>query len=104
MKVRDLIRELIEFNMNAEVVVSTGDTFDDVSDFTLSYGGPDSGDMEQVTDAKYVYINFREIERMKEQMDKKEEIKIIEKYASKKIEYGIGDFCVDHFECLKISK
>ena len=93
MKVRDLIRELIEFNMNAEVVVSTGDTFDDVSDFTLSYG-----------DAKYVYINFREIERMKEQMDKKEEIKIIEKYASKKIEYGIGDFCVDHFECFKIPK
>lgn len=59
MKNRELIQRLLDFNMDADVLVSIGDTFDDVSDFTLSYGGPDSGDGETKTDTKNVYINFK---------------------------------------------
>ena len=46
MKVREIIRELLEYNMEADIHVSTGDTFDDISDFELTYGGPSSGDGE----------------------------------------------------------
>ena len=60
MKVGNLIRELLEFNRDADILVSTGDTFDDVSDFTISYGGPDSGDGTTKAQAKNVYINFKE--------------------------------------------
>lgn len=59
MKNRELIQRLLDFNMDADVLVSIGDTFDDVSDFTLSYGGPDSGDGETKADTKNVYINFK---------------------------------------------
>lgn len=58
MKVRDLIKNLTEFDMDADVLVSTGNTFDDVSDFSLSWGGPDSGDGETKDIAKFVYINL----------------------------------------------
>lgn len=58
MKVRELIKNLTEFDMDADVLVSTGNTFDDVSDFSLSWGGPDSGDGETKDMAKYVYINL----------------------------------------------
>lgn len=58
MKVRNLIKELLEFDMDADILVSTGNTFDDVSDFSLSWGGPDSGDGEPKDMAKFVYINL----------------------------------------------
>ena len=58
MKVRELIKNLTEFDMDADVLVSTGNTFDDVSDFSLSWGGPDSGDGETKDMAKFVYINL----------------------------------------------
>ena len=60
MKVRELIKNLAEFDMDADVLVSTGNTFDDVSDFSLSWGGPDSGDGEPKDKAKFVYINFND--------------------------------------------
>ena len=60
MKVRNLIKKLLDSNMDAEVLVSTGDTFDDVSDFTLSWGGPNSADGSTISDAKFVYINLKE--------------------------------------------
>lgn len=58
MKVRELIKNLTEFDMDADVLVSTGNTFDDVSDFSLSWGGPNSGDGETKDMAKFVYINL----------------------------------------------
>ena len=57
MKVRELLGQLVKYNMDADIVVSTGDTFDDVADFDLSYGGPDSGDGETMAQTKHVYIN-----------------------------------------------
>lgn len=57
MKVRELLGQLVKYNMDADIVVSTGDTFDDVTDFDLSYGGPDSGDGETMAQTKHVYIN-----------------------------------------------
>ena len=57
MKVRELLGQLVKYNMDADIVVSTGDTFDDISDFDLSYGGPDSGDGETMAQTKHVYIN-----------------------------------------------
>ena len=61
MKVRELLGQLVKYNMDADIVVSTGDTFDDISDFDLSYGGPDSGDGETKAQTKHVYINpFKE--------------------------------------------
>lgn len=60
MKVRELIKNLVEFHMDTDVLVSTGNTFDDVSDFSLSWGGPESGDNEPKDMAKFVYINFND--------------------------------------------
>ena len=65
MKVRDAIKNLCQFNMDADILVSTGDTFDDVSDFSLSYGGPDSGDGETKLQTKHVYINLITMETEK---------------------------------------
>lgn len=58
MKNRDLIKKLLDINIDADVVVSIGDTFDDVADFNLSWGGPNSGYGADKKDAKYIYINF----------------------------------------------
>lgn len=58
MKVRALIQQLLEYNMDADIYVSTGDTFDDISDFELTYGGPTSGDGETKEQTKHVYINL----------------------------------------------
>ena len=60
MKVRKLIKKLLDSNMDAEVLVSTRDTFDDVSDFTLSWGGPNSVDDATISDTKFVYIDLKE--------------------------------------------
>lgn len=57
MKVKKAIEQLQELNPDAELLVSTGDTFDDVSDFTLSWGGPTSSDGETKAHTKFVYIN-----------------------------------------------
>ena len=57
MKVKELLGLLVKYNMDADIVVSTGDTFDDIADFGLSYGGPDSGDGETKAQTKHVYIN-----------------------------------------------
>lgn len=64
MKVRELIKKLADRNMDAEVMVSTGDTYDDVSDFCLSWGGPHSTDSEKDhRDEEFVYIEFSEDNR-----------------------------------------
>ena len=57
MKVRDYIKFLMDFNMDAEIVVSTGDTFDDYTEMDISWGGPNSSDGNSKIDAKYIYIN-----------------------------------------------
>lgn len=44
--------------MDADIHVSTGDTFDDISDFELTYGGPNSCDGETKEQTKHVYINL----------------------------------------------
>ena len=46
-----------KFNMDAEVVVSTGDTFDDYAEMDISWGGPNSSDGNSKIDAEYIYIN-----------------------------------------------
>lgn len=60
MKVKKAIEQLQELNPDSELLVSTGDTFEDASDFTLSYGGPTSSDGETKTDTKFVYININD--------------------------------------------
>lgn len=56
MKVRDLIIQLLNSDMDAEVLVSTGNTIDDVSDFTLGWGPlPDGAELKE---AKRVRIEF----------------------------------------------
>lgn len=57
MKNRDLIKKLLDFNMDAEVVVSVGDTFDDVIDIDMSWGGPNSNEGQSKDDVKFIYFN-----------------------------------------------
>ena len=57
MKNRDLIKKLLDFNMDAEVLVSIGDTFDDVIDIDMSWGGPNSKDGETKEDVEFIYFN-----------------------------------------------
>jgi hypothetical protein len=47
----------MDFNMDAEIVVSTGDTFDDYEDLDLGWGGPHSSDGDTKLGAEYIYIN-----------------------------------------------
>ena len=57
MKVRNFIKFLMDFDMDAEIVVSTGDTYDDIEDLNLSWGGPHSSDGNIKVNAEYIYIN-----------------------------------------------
>ena len=57
MKVRDLVKFLMDFDMDAKVVVSVGDTFDDIEDLDLSWGGPNCGEGTTKKDVEYIYIN-----------------------------------------------
>lgn len=57
MKVKNLITKLLDFNMDAEVVVSIGDTFDDISDFNLSWGGPNYSEGASSKNAEFIYID-----------------------------------------------
>ena len=57
MKNKDLIEKLKKLNPEADVVLSTGDTYDDIENFNLSWGGPNYGDGADGMDAEFVYIN-----------------------------------------------
>lgn len=57
MKVRDLVKFLIDFNMDAEIVVSTENTFDDYEEIDISWGGPNCGEGATKKDAEFIYIN-----------------------------------------------
>ena len=57
MKVRDFVKFLIDFNMDAEIVVSTGNTFDDYEEMDISWGGPNYGDGADKKDAEFIYID-----------------------------------------------
>ena len=57
MKVRNFIKFLMDFDMDAEIVVSTGNTYDDIEDLNLSWGGPNSSDGSTKVNAEYIYIN-----------------------------------------------
>ena len=57
MKVKDFIKFLMDFNMNAEIVVSTGNTFDDHEEMNISWGGTYSSDENTKFDAEFIYIN-----------------------------------------------
>jgi len=57
MKVRDFVKFLIDFNMDAEIVVSTGNTFDDYEEMDISWGGPNYGDGAGKKDAEFIYID-----------------------------------------------
>ena len=67
MKVRDLVKFLMDFDMDAEVCISTGDTFDDWQDLSLSWGNPDGFDGDTKRDAKYIYVNDDESEKFVEE-------------------------------------
>ena len=64
MKVRDLVKFLMDFDMDAEVCISTGDTFHDWKDLSLSWGGPYLGEGFDKKDAKYIYVNNCESEKI----------------------------------------
>lgn len=64
MKVRDLVKFLMDFNIDAEVCISTGNTFDDWKDLSLSWGNPDACDGDTKRDAKYIYVNDWELENL----------------------------------------
>ena len=57
MKVRDFVKFLMDFNMDADIVVSTGPTFDDYEEPNISWGGPRSSDGNTKFDAEFIYIN-----------------------------------------------
>lgn len=56
MKNKDLIEKLQQLNPEADVVISTGNTFDDIEDFSLSWGGPNLGEGADGMDAEFVYV------------------------------------------------
>lgn len=60
MKNVDLIKRLLDYNLNAEVLLAFGDTFDDVSDISISYGGPASSDGETKATTKVIYLNIKD--------------------------------------------
>ena len=57
MKVRDFVKFLMDFNMDAEIVVFTSPTYCDIEDLDLSWGGPRSSDGNTKFDAEYIYID-----------------------------------------------
>lgn len=57
MKIRDFVKFLMDFNMDAEIVVSIGPTYDDIEDLELSWGGPRSSDGNTKFAAEYIYID-----------------------------------------------
>lgn len=76
MKVKSLITQLLKFDMDAEVMVSIGNTFDDVSDFSLSWGGSNSKDGDTSKDAEFIYINFMDNVEYEIKDEQKECLKI----------------------------
>ena len=76
MKVKSLITQLLKFDMDAEVMVSIGNTFDDVSDFSLSWGGHNSKDGDTSKDAEFIYINFMDNVEYEIKDEQKECLKI----------------------------
>lgn len=57
MKVRDFIKFLMDFDMDAEIVVTTGPTYDDHEEMDITWGGPNYGDAAGRKSADYIYIN-----------------------------------------------
>ena len=57
MKNKDLIETLQKLNPEADVVLSTGDTYDDVEDITISWGGRNFGDGATGMNAETVFIH-----------------------------------------------
>ena len=57
MKVRNYIKFLMDFNMDADIVVSTGNTFNDYEEMNISWGGPNYGEGSDKSDAEFIYIN-----------------------------------------------
>ena len=83
MKVRDYIKFLMDFNMDAEVVLSTGDTFDDYTEMDISWGGPNSSDGNSKIDAKYIYINnFTTEKKPFKDLPKSKQDRIIDKFRN----------------------
>ena len=81
MKVRDYIKFLMDFNMDAEIVVSTGDTFDDHEEMNISWGGPNSNDGNSKIDAEYIYINNFITEKKEfKDLHKSKQDRIIDKF------------------------
>ena len=57
MKVRDFVKFLMDFNMDAEIVVSNGSTYDEHEEMDITWGGPNYGDGAGRKDAEFIYIN-----------------------------------------------
>jgi hypothetical protein len=57
MKVRNFIKFLMDFDMDAEIVVSTNNTFYDYEEMDISWGGENCGDGATKEDAEFIYIN-----------------------------------------------
>ena len=57
MNVRKFINFLMDFNMDAEIVVSNGGTFNDYEEMDISWGGPNYSEDAGKKDAEFIYIN-----------------------------------------------
>ena len=57
MKIRDFIKFLMDFNMDAEIVVTTGNNYDNYEEMDITWGGPSYRDGSNKKDAEYIYIN-----------------------------------------------
>ena len=58
MKVKDTIKFLLDFDMDAEILMNTGDTFNESEEISFSWGGPHSGDSDEKKDAEFIYIGI----------------------------------------------
>lgn len=57
MKVIDFMKFLNDFNMDAEIVVSNGGTFNDYEEMDISWGGLNNGEGASKKDAEFIYVN-----------------------------------------------
>jgi hypothetical protein len=57
MKVRNFIKFLMDFDMDAEIVVGTDNTFYDYEEMDISWGGSNYYDGADKKDAEFIYIN-----------------------------------------------
>ncbi len=63
MKNRALIKNLLDINLDAEVRINLKNNFDyGNEEFSISYGGPNSGDGSTSDDAEFIYLTTESVD------------------------------------------